>query len=72
MNFTGYESDGYFNEMIGEDGKPHAAARPLARNLKTLPEGELELRQLAAEHALVQAGITFNVYSDSQGASAAR
>ena len=22
MNFTSYESNGYFDEMIGEDGKP--------------------------------------------------
>jgi uncharacterized circularly permuted ATP-grasp superfamily protein len=67
MNFTGYESNGYFDEMIGEDGKPRAAARPLAKDIETLPKGELELRQTAAEHALIQAGITFNVYSDSQG-----
>lgn len=67
MNFTGYESNGYFDEMIGEDGKPRAAARPLAKDIESLPEGELELRQQAAEHALIQAGITFNVYSDSQG-----
>lgn len=67
MNFTGYESHGYFDEMIGEDGKPRAAARPLAKDIESLPEGELELRQKAAEQALIQAGITFNVYSDSQG-----
>jgi len=67
MNFTGYESNGYFDEMIGEDGKPRAAARPLVKDIETLPAGELELRQKAAEHALIQAGITFNVYSDSQG-----
>jgi uncharacterized circularly permuted ATP-grasp superfamily protein len=67
MNFRGYESTGYFDEMIGEDGKPRSAARPLAKDIETLPEGELELRQTAAEHALIQAGITFNVYSDSEG-----
>ena len=32
-----------------------------------MPERELEARQKAAESALVQAGITFNVYSDNQG-----
>ena len=37
------------------------------RTSKPCPQGELELRQTAAEHALIQAGITFNVYSDSQG-----
>jgi uncharacterized circularly permuted ATP-grasp superfamily protein len=67
MNFNGYESNGYFDEMIGEDGKPRAAARPLAKDIERLAEGELVLRQKAAELALVQAGITFNVYSDRQG-----
>ena len=67
MNFTAYESSGFFDEMIGEDGAPRAAARPLVKDIETLPEGELELRQKAAEGALIQAGITFNVYSNSQG-----
>lgn len=67
MNFAGYDSTGFFDEMIGEDGSPRAAARPLAKDIELLPEGELALRQQAAESALVQAGITFNVYSDSQG-----
>jgi uncharacterized circularly permuted ATP-grasp superfamily protein len=67
MNFTNYSSEGYFDEMIAEDGRPRAAAWLLAKDIETLPDGELELRQESAERALVQAGITFNVYSDSQG-----
>ena len=67
MNFRNYDSNEFFDEMIGEDGKPRSAARPLANDIETLPEGELELRQKAAENALVQGGITFNVYSNSQG-----
>ena len=65
--FEGYQSDGFFDEMIGEDGAPRAAARLLAQEITSLPPGELQLRQQAAERALVQAGITFNVYSDNQG-----
>src|SRR5262245_42227242 len=67
MNFTGYETNGYFDEMVDEDGKPRIAAHPLAKDIETLPKGELSLRQKAAEQALIQAGITFNVYSDNQG-----
>jgi len=67
MNFAGYDSTGFFDEMIGEDGFPRSAARPLARDIETLADGELVSRQQAAERALIQAGITFNVYSDSQG-----
>ncbi len=65
--FNGYESEGFFDEMIGEDGQPRAAARLLAQEVASLRNGELQLRQQAAERALVQAGITFNVYSDNQG-----
>ena len=53
--------------MIGEDGSPRAAARLLAREIESLPDGELATRQQTAERALIQAGITFNVYSDNQG-----
>lgn len=65
--FNGYQSDGFFDEMIGEDGEPRSAARLLAQEIASLAPGELQLRQQAAERALVQAGITFNVYSDNQG-----
>ncbi len=67
MNFTGYQSIGFFDEMIGEDGAPRLAAIPLVKDIENLPDGELELRQKAAERTLIQAGITFNVYSDSRG-----
>ncbi|MBI1176016.1 circularly permuted type 2 ATP-grasp protein [bacterium] len=65
--FGKYESGGFFDEMIGEDGEPRAAAKLLAQEIASLPHGELQLRQQAAERALIQAGITFNVYSDNQG-----
>src|SRR5439155_2241651 len=67
MKFCGYETGGFFDEMFGEDGRPRAAARPLARNIESLPEGELVNRQQAADLALVQMGITFNVYGESAG-----
>lgn len=67
VNFRNYENDGCFDELIGEDGKPRWGARPLVKEIESLADGELELRQKAAELALVQAGITFNVYSDNQG-----
>src|SRR2546427_5455004 len=53
--------------MFGENGQPRAAARPLARNIESLPDGELVNRQQAADQALIQMGITFNVYGESAG-----
>ena len=67
MTFSNYRSDGFFDEMIGEDGYPLPAARLLAQEIESLPEGEMAERQQMAELALMQAGITFNVYSDRRG-----
>ena len=67
MNFSKYEVGEFYDEMFGEDGRPRAGARPLARNIESLPELELTNRQNAADRALVQAGITFNVYGESAG-----
>jgi uncharacterized circularly permuted ATP-grasp superfamily protein len=67
MKFRNYDTDGFFDEMIGEDGRPRAAVRHLARNLEALPDGELVSRQQSADRALVQMGITFNVYGESAG-----
>lgn len=67
MTFRGYQSQGFFDEMIGEDGLPRPGARLLAQEIESLPPGEIAIRQQMAERALIQAGITFNVYSDRQG-----
>jgi len=67
MKFCGYEIGDYFDEMIGENGQPRAATRPLARTIESLPDGELVNRQQAADQALIQMGITFNVYGESAG-----
>ena len=67
MTFKDYQVDGFFDERVTENGKPRPAARLLVRDIESLPPGELHVRQQAAERALMEAGITFNVYSDSQG-----
>jgi uncharacterized circularly permuted ATP-grasp superfamily protein len=67
MNLSGYEVGNFFDEMFEDDGRPRAAVRPLVRKLNSLSQGELANRQLAADRALVQAGITFNVYGESAG-----
>jgi len=67
MNFSRYERGDFYDEMISSSGEPHPASRLLAREIEGLPPGELKLRQKAAERALMEAGITFNVYSDNRG-----
>ena len=67
MRFDDYDVGGFCDEMFSEPGVPRPAARALANQLATLPDGELLMRQQAAERTLLQMGITFNVYGDSAG-----
>jgi uncharacterized circularly permuted ATP-grasp superfamily protein len=67
MRFLDYNVGEFFDEMFGENGRPRSSARTLVRNIESLPEGELLSRQKAAERALLQMGITFNVYGERAG-----
>jgi uncharacterized circularly permuted ATP-grasp superfamily protein len=67
MQFTRYEVGEFFDEMFAEGGKPRACARSLVQNIQNLADGELVTRQRAAERALLQMGITFNVYGERAG-----
>ena len=67
MNFSDYHTDGFYDEMFGMTGQPRAGAALLVGLITALPEGELLQRQRAAEQALLQLGITFNVYGAQEG-----
>src|SRR5262245_16344434 len=67
MQFKPYDTGGFFDELFGENGEPRASARTLVHNIEVLREGELLNRPQAAERALLQAGITFNVYGERAG-----
>ncbi|HWX20135.1 MAG TPA: circularly permuted type 2 ATP-grasp protein [Candidatus Binatia bacterium] len=67
MRFERYEVGEFFDETFGENGQPRASARGLVNNIENLPQGELLNRQRAAERALLQMGITFNVYGERAG-----
>jgi len=67
MRFKQYEIGEFFDEIFGENGQPRASARTLVNNIENLPEGELLNLQRSAERALLQMGITFNVYGESAG-----
>ena len=65
--FDGYNTDGFFDEMFAPDGSARPAVQMLVERIEGFPEGEFTRRQIAAEHALLRMGITFNVYADEQG-----
>jgi uncharacterized circularly permuted ATP-grasp superfamily protein len=67
MKFLSYQAGALFDEMFGENDAPRAAAKTLVNILQSLPDGELLRRQQSAERALLQMGITFNVYGDNAG-----
>lgn len=65
--FDDYRLDGFFDEMFDERGVPRPLYRPLYERMLRLSDESLIRRQQAAERALLQMGITFNVYGDNQG-----
>ena len=67
MRFKQYEVGEFFDELFGENGQPRASARHLVNNIENLPDGELLNLQRSAERALLQMGVTFNVYGEQAG-----
>jgi uncharacterized circularly permuted ATP-grasp superfamily protein len=53
--------------MFEADAHPRVGSALLVQRIQALPAGELLRRQRAAEQALLQMGITFNVYGDAAG-----
>ena len=58
---------GFWDELIGPDGRPRPAAAPLMDLLDGLGIAELQARQDAADLDILTMGITFTVYSDGRG-----
>ncbi len=65
--FPSYDTEGFYDEMFLPDGQPRARAEWLSWRLRQLSDGELTQRQKAADLALLNMGITFNVYGHSAG-----
>lgn len=67
MKLEAYKVGEFYDEMFEQDGRPRPRAELLARRLTTLSDGELQRRQMAADLALLNMGITFNVYGHEAG-----
>lgn len=68
MRFHTYELEAFHDEMFSASGEARPQARLLLEAVESLEEGQLLLSQRAAERLLLQLGITFNVYGESDGA----
>jgi uncharacterized circularly permuted ATP-grasp superfamily protein len=67
MRFEGYQPGAFYDEMFDVRCEPRAAARALVQLIEAMTDGELLRRQQSAERALLNMGITFNVYGDTAG-----
>ncbi len=59
-----YKSDGFFDELIDQHGKPRKSSAQLLDYLTQLSTDELEKRRLMAEATIQEMGISFTVYTD--------
>jgi len=64
MNFSVYQTDGFYDELIDPDGSPRRGAAQIVDRVSEMPDGDLAIRQRAAESALFDSGTTFSVYDD--------
>ncbi|MDH3443141.1 MAG: circularly permuted type 2 ATP-grasp protein, partial [Deltaproteobacteria bacterium] len=67
MKFDGYDTEGFYDEMIMPDGRPRPGAALLKERIESLSDGDLKRRQVAAEAAFMNRGVTFNVYGRDEG-----
>lgn len=67
LDFAGYATDQFYDELFYENGKPRSGSRLLIETLNSLPASEIRLRQDTIDKALLRMGITFTVYGDDSG-----
>ncbi len=67
MDFSTYQTDEFYDEMFEPCGRPREQSQALVSRLQSLSAGELQRRQKSAELALLNMGITFNVYGHEAG-----
>jgi uncharacterized circularly permuted ATP-grasp superfamily protein len=67
ITFSDYDRHHFFDEMVTEDGRIRAHYQALADYLQTKSFRQLQDRQSYINKILLDLGITFNVYSDSEG-----
>ena len=67
MRFTDYDPGDFYDELFAGPDQPRSGAQVLVNKIESLSEGELQRRQEQAELALLNMGITFNVYGEEEG-----
>ncbi len=70
MDFHAYDPENgpFYDEVFGSLGTPRAGFERLTEGINSLPPGVLQARQQAAEHALMNMGITFTLRGEGEDA----
>ncbi len=66
ISWETYDPGNRYDELIVAGGQVRPGAEALATYLSSLTREQLRARQVAAERAIVEMGITFTVYSEGQ------
>jgi len=66
IDWAAYDPGMAYDEIIVRPGEARVAGLGLAKQLASLSPRQLSERQQAAEHAILETGITFTVYSEGQ------
>ncbi len=67
IKWKDYPTKGLYDELMRGGGRARNAARSLCQYLRTLSDEELQERKAASELAIRVMGITFTVYSETEG-----
>jgi uncharacterized circularly permuted ATP-grasp superfamily protein len=61
------EHEQFYDELFAGPSQPRTSCSTVIDFFKSLPPGELLVRQKSAQQAMIQKGITFTVYGDDAG-----
>lgn len=67
MHFHDYDTQGFYDELIGDNGQPREGAASLIQHVNAMSTKDIKRRQKSAELALHQQGITFGVFGNKKG-----
>ena len=65
IDWRGYQTDGFWDELVAPGGKARPGAERLLAALSRLSDDDVRERKAAAEIAIRTMGITFTVYDDA-------
>lgn len=66
-NFSNYQTQGFYDELVREDNRPRPGNEVIYDFINKLSSEDLSQRQKSMEIAMMNMGITFNVYSEEGG-----